>query len=190
MLGVVMGATLISIRVFAREAPRLGACIALAVVIVCAVTAPLQTPIVDPDVGMPSVAELQTLSSVYGDIAADLAARAPTPAPKVRVLYENSFAPFPDLSILYFQRTGQLIDIDRIDDVSHPEKIAADMGSSDFLLTSVPAAGLHMRGLSQRFPASADPGSADRFVAAQPEFVATKRYTLPDGEIRLYQRKR
>jgi hypothetical protein len=189
LLGVVMGAAMVSIRVFARDLHRIGGCVALAVVVCCAVTAPLNPPFVDPDVGAATPAELQALKTVYGDIAADIAARAPTPAPKVRLLYENSFAPFPDLSILYFQRTGQLIDIDRIDDVSHPEAITADLASTDFLLTSVPATGTGMRGLPRRFPTSADPASADRFVAAQTRFLVVRRYPLADGEIRLYQRQ-
>ena len=189
LLGVAMGATLISIRVFAREAPRFGSCAALALVLALGATAPLDPPFVDADVGKPTTAELQVQKAVYGDIARDLAARAPTRAPKVRLLYENSFAPFPDLSILYFQATGRLMDIDRIDDVAHPQAISADLATSDFLLTSVPATGTRMRGLPERFPTSADPAAADRFAATRPDFILVKSFALPDGAIRLYQRR-
>ena len=162
---------------------------ALALVLALGATAPLDPPFVDADVGKPTTAELQVQKAVYGDIARDLAARAPTRAPKVRLLYENSFAPFPDLSILYFQATGRLMDIDRIDDVAHPQAISADLATSDFLLTSVPATGTRMRCLPERFPTSADPAAADRFAATRPDFILVKSFALPDGAIRLYQRR-
>ena len=189
LLGVVLGAVLVSIRVFARDLPRCGPLAALIMAGCLALTAPLRPPFLDPDVGQPTTAELQRLKGIYVDIARDIALHTPTPAPKVRLFYENGFAPFPDLSLLYFHDTGQLIDVDRIDDIAHPEAIKSDLASADFLLTMVSGAGARMRGLPARFPTSADPGGADRFVAAQPGFLPMRRYPLPDGEIRLYQRR-
>ena len=46
-----------------------------------------------------------------------------------------------------------------------------------------------MPGLPVRFPTSADPAAADRFVAVAPAFLPVRRFAVPGGEIRLYQRR-
>ena len=87
LLGVVTGMALISIRVFAAGLPRFGPAAALVATVALSLTAPLDPPFVDTDVGKPAPGDLQALKAVYADLARDLAARTPQRAPKVRLLY-------------------------------------------------------------------------------------------------------
>jgi hypothetical protein len=188
MLGVVIGLALISIRVFAERAPRWGGAAALAGVVLLSLTAPLKAPFQMPDVRPATQAELQAIEKSYDAIGEALLARAPVPEPKVRVLFEHTYAPFPDLSLGFFRRTGRLIDVDRIDDLSRAEGVQ-DLLSSDFALTAVPTGPRPIWALSPRYPTTRDPAGADAFVQARPEFFLIGRYPIPDGEVRLYQRR-
>ncbi len=190
LLGVFAGLTLISIRVFADALPRYGARAALAVVVPLALFAPLEGPFLMPDVGRATPAELQRLEAVYRGVADDLVVRAGGGTLKLRQFYEDSFAPSPDLSLLYFQRTGELMDIERIDSIGDPAALEPDLSTSDFLLTVVPGAGLRrMHGFPARFPTSADPARADALAAARADFQLVRRFARPEGELRLYRRR-
>jgi hypothetical protein len=185
VVGIALGAVLISVRTCAEAFPRFGAAACLALSLALAVVVPPAAALFPP-AQAPTLAELEGLEATYRRIVADVAARSPSGPPQTLVLYEHLYAPFPNLSLLYRERTGALMDVDRVDVLdSAPPRLA----QTDFVLTLVPSGG-EVRGLEPRFPTSRDPAGADRFVAAQGRFARVGAYPVPGGELHLYQARR
>lgn len=184
LLGLVLGAALVAMGVFARAIPRFGGAAALALVLILTATASLGSPQIAAK-DAPGAAVLRGLADTYRRILDEIVARSPERPPRLLVFYEHLFAPFPNLSTLYFQRTGELMDVDRIDGLAPAAPVLDRLARTDFVLTLVPVG--PVPGLERRFPTSRDPAAADRFVAAQPRFAAVASFPIPGGRIVLYQ---
>ncbi len=193
LLGVVMGGTLIAICTFARALPRWGGVAALAVVVPLALHT--QLPLSDSAYGPangPAPAQLRELESTYQDIVSDFQTSA-SARPTVLVFYFDLFAPHLNLSILYFQRTGRLLSVARVDDLSNASALRARLARTEYALTFVPAAGQQFSRRMGRgnvhIPLSMRPSMADEFVAGQPRFELIRRVPSDDGEIRIYRNR-
>ncbi len=112
-----------------------------------------------------------------------IVARSPDGPPQVRVFYEHLFAPFPNLANLYFQRTGEVMDVDRIDTVGAAGRSSRQVGEYRFRPDHRAGASAGAWVWSRRFATSIDPGGADRFIAADPRFSMLAVFPIRDGEI-------
>lgn len=181
LVGVVLGAVLVCVQALATAFPRAatGVALILGLAIPTARALPLYTP-----EQTPTQAELKGLQQTYRRLVADAAARSPTGRPTMLVTFEHLFAPFPNLSLLYYERTRRLMDVDRLDQTD--AAALARLVKAEFVVTLMPANG-PVHGLVTRFYSSRDPAAADRWVAAQPRFARVGAYAIPGSELRLYQ---
>jgi hypothetical protein len=135
-----------------------------------------------------SSTELRTIASTYAQIVDAMVAHSHGEAPDVLVFYDDVFAPHPNIAIEYFQKTGLLPRIDRVDDLSTWSQ-AGELSNADFALTIVPESGSISRSIPDlfpRYPISSDPGRADELVRAAGFFDALGEFHVPGGEVHLY----
>ena len=109
--GTLIGGTLIFMRIFVANTSRWGALIAPIVMLVLALPSHCHSVPFAISRGCRLAIELEHYQSIYDDMV-DRIARQATPAePKVVFTFELFVAPYPNLSIRYFQRTGHFLSV-------------------------------------------------------------------------------
>jgi hypothetical protein len=186
--GTLIGGTLIFMRIFAANTSRWGAVIAPIVMLVLALPSELPLSPIRDLTGVPvERSRLEHYQSIYDDMA-DRIARQATPAePKVGFAFELFVAPYPNLSIRFFQRTGHFLSTFRIDDFANSEANSL-LADADFMVTIMPTGGTGtVPNVGGNFPTSTDPALGDARVRASGRYELASSYQVQGGEIRLYQ---
>jgi hypothetical protein len=191
LLGVVLAATLLSLDYAGRALGRRAGPLLLVLTILIALPAGLPLKNSNYYTQFPvDNAELRALAGTYAQIVDSMRAHARQPTPRVVVFYDHVFAPHPNLAIKYFQQTGRLPAIDRVDDLTG-ERWQRQLQQADFALTLVP--GTRETGpvtdLYPAYPISRDPGRADELVRQAGTFEAIGVFAVRGAEIRLYARR-
>ena len=182
LLGIVIGATLISMCTFARAFPPWGGAAVLVLSIGLAFRTHLPLSFNPPSLGSAppvdkmSRSQLQDLNSIYSRIIGIIAERTLSAEPYVIVLYEHTAALNPNLSIKYFQRTGTFLTFKPVWDLSNNPidnpivSLDKALSEAEFALTMVPLGNRQsgtIKGLNPVFSISADPARADKCVSSQ-----------------------
>jgi hypothetical protein len=103
--------------------------------------------------------------------------------------FDHMFAPHPNIAIKYFQKTGQLPKVDRVDDLADPN-VESLLSSADFVLAMAPNSkptAQPIPHLYPLYPISHDPGRADDVVQALGKFSSIGTFPVRGGEIHLYR---
>jgi hypothetical protein len=109
--------------------------------------------------------------------------------PGVIVFFDNDFAAHPNLAIGYYQKTGRLPRVARVDDLSDKAWLG-QLSEAEFALTFVPDSNQRSgvaTWLYPRYPISQDPGRAEEAVHASARFGSIGVFAVPGGEIHLYR---
>jgi hypothetical protein len=186
--GTIMGGTLIFLRIFVANTPSWGALVAP--IIVLALSLPGTLPLSPPrDLSGTPIgrAELERFQSIYDDMVGMIVRREASASPKVVFTFELFVAPYPNLSIRYFQRTGRFLLVERIDDLADHDA-AFMLANADFMVTITPTGEARtIPNLPESFPTSADPALGDARVRESGRYGLIASYQVQGGEIRLYQ---
>jgi hypothetical protein len=187
-LGIIMGSTLIFLRIFVANTPRWGALVAPFVVLALALpsTLPLSPP---RDLsGMPvSRMELEHYQSINDDMVGTIARRETSARPEVVFTFDHALMPYPNISIRHFQRTGRFLAVHRIDNFANYDA-ASLLAGADFMVTITPAGEARtVPNLSTNIPTSADPALGDARVRETGRYELIASYQVKGGEVRLYQ---
>jgi hypothetical protein len=185
-LGVIMAATLISMNFIARSLPRSDSLMILATTLLIAL--PTESPF-HKHYSASHGDELRHLADTYARIVDILSEHARRETPSVVVFYEHNFAPHPNLAIKYFQKTGHLAYVTRVDDISNIGGVRSLLLNGDFALSIVPAPTESTQlipGLGRRFPVSHDPARAEDVIHALGRFELIRTFAVRGGEIHLY----
>lgn len=186
--GTMIGGTLIFMRIFVASTSRWGALVALIVVLVLAL--PIQLPLSPPRdlTGTPvGRVELEHYQSIYDDMIDRIARRDTPEQPKVVFTFELFLAPYPNLSIRYFRRTGHFLSVYRIDDLADRDA-ASLLADADFMVTITPTGGMRtVPNVGGNFPTSTDPALGDARVRESGRYGLISGYHVQGAEIRLYE---
>jgi hypothetical protein len=187
-LGATLGGALIAMRIFAANTPRWGA--VLTPLVVVALALPFASPLKPPRYasGPPaSRVEREYFRSIFEHVAADIARSETKTKSTVIFAFEHKLAPYPNLSILHFQRTGRFLTVNRINDLAEA-RTAPLIAGAEFMVTIAPAgAARTVPNLSPTMPLSVDPGAADALIRDSGRFGLISTYPVRGGEIRLYR---
>jgi hypothetical protein len=201
-LGVIMATTIVSMDFICRSFPRSGGWVVLAVtaLIASSTTLPFSnSAYFDPAVisnTAPARAsivigedELHQIANTYENVVQDIYDHRRPNAPNIIVFFDYMFAPHPNIAIKYFQKTGHLPKVDRVDDLADPN-VQCLLSSADFVLTMAPnskATAQPIPYLYPVYPISHDPGRADDVVRALGKFSSIGIFGVRGGEIHLYR---
>lgn len=131
--------------------------------------------------------ELDNYQAIYNDMAGRIASTEMPPQPKIVFTFELVVAPYPNISIKYFQRTGRFPWIYRIDDFADPNTVAT-LSDADFVVTITPIGGADtIPNVWDKFPASREAALIDARIRGSGRFAIIAGYHLQGAEIRLYQ---
>ena len=188
-LGVIMATTLISMDFIARSLPGRGSLAILATTVLIALPSalPFQN---GPYASSYSFRgdELRQLAYTYARIVDIMSVYARRETPAIVVLYEHNLAPYPNLAIRYFQKTGHLANVTRVDDFSDIG-VRSLLLNADFALTIVPNPKKSTQlipGLGRRFPTSHAPERAEELIHTLGRFDLVDTFAVRGGEIHLY----
>jgi hypothetical protein len=132
--------------------------------------------------------ELRELAVTNARIVDSVVTHARRDIPHIVICYDHVFAPYPNLAIEYFRRTGWLPAIDRLDDAADPQG-PARIAKADFVLTLVPTPPARsLPDLYPAYPISRNPGQAEDLVHAAGQFEPVGSFAVRGGEIHLYSR--
>jgi hypothetical protein len=183
-IGSVLGATLIALRGLA-ERSRAWFMVMLAGVIVFVAAANIA--------GSPRLQDgaLQESRKTYEKIIDEIVALEQRPNPTVYVMFEDSIAAHPNVSLLHFLKTGQIANAFRIDRLDDQAAFAEQMKGADFVVSLVPASPEVRAGyrLNDRFPASRELVLGDSMVASQPDMVRVASFPWRNGNLNLYRNR-
>lgn len=184
-LGVALGAALASLYAFVGGSRVRGAA-ALALVAALAI----KTPLYSASLGSPPKERLAAQRAFSGVVDTILATE-PRDEPELVTLFEDTEAPYPNLSIMHFQRSGHVLNIHRLDALDPAGGSADAFDKADYLLTLHAAAPSAKVGytLDPRFDTSRDLAATERAVEALPAFTRAGAYPWRGGELRLYRNK-
>jgi hypothetical protein len=175
-------------QIFVANTSRRGALIAPIAMLVLALPSELPLSPIRDLTGVPvDRSTVEHYRSIYDDMV-DRIARHATPAePKVVFTFELFVAPYPNLSIRYFQRTGHFLSTFRIDDFADSDA-SSMLVDADFMVTITPSGGTGtVPNVGGNFPTSTDPALGDARVRASGRYELISSYQVQGGEIRLYQ---
>jgi hypothetical protein len=197
-IGVVLGSTLVAIMMVVKSGGQWRAYAVVTVIILFTLLTRMPLDFDPPSLGgAPQVdrftrLEIEQLGSAYRQIAETIAVQADKAQPVVTVFFHHTAAVPPNLSIEYFRRTANFLDLKDVWSLSDDKAVSAALKASDFLLAIIPAdpGKTHVPGMNSVFPISADPGQADRCIAAKSFLERSGSYPIPGGAIRLYKRRR
>jgi hypothetical protein len=186
--GTLIGGILILMQIFVANTSRRVALIAPIAMLVLALPSELPLSPIRDLTGVPvDRSTVEHYRSIYDDMV-DRIARHATPAePKVVFTFELFVAPYPNLSIRYFQRTGHFLSTFRIDDFADSDA-SSMLVDADFMVTITPSGGTGtVPNVGGNFPTSTDPALGDARVRASGRYELISSYQVQGGEIRLYQ---
>ena len=186
--GTIVGGTLILMRIFVANTPRWGALISPIIVLALAFPTALPlSPQRDLTGALVSRADLQHYQSINDDIAENIARQSTRAQPKIVVMFDFFLMPVPNLTIRYFQRTGDFLWVDRIDDLAN-QNVTSLVANADFALTMTPTGQARtVPNLWSRMPISRDPASGDARVRESGRFELVSSYLVRGGKIWLYR---
>ena len=189
-LGVILAAALISVDYLMRtlDGVRRWAVAAAALLISLPATWPLSDSNYYSRYSVTRTDLLQ-LSSTYGRMVDTMIASAQQERPGVVVFFDNDFAPHPNLAIGFYQKTGRLPRVARVDDLSEKSWLE-ELTEAEFALTFVPDTNPKSgvaTWLYPRYPISQDPARAEEVVRASGRFDSIGVFAVPGGEIHLYR---
>jgi hypothetical protein len=196
-IGVVLGSTLVAIMIVAKSADQWRAYAVMAAVILFTLFTRVPLGFDPPSLGgAPQVdrftkLEMEELGSAYQQIAETIAMQTDKPQPLVTVFFHHTAAVPPNLSIEYYRRTANFLDLMNVWNLSDDKAVSSALKTSDFLLAIVPTGpNKSVPGMNSVFPISADPGQADRCIATKSFMERSGSFPIPGGAIRLYRRKK
>jgi hypothetical protein len=183
-IGCALGATLIAVRGLAERSPAWLIATSIGVVIF-AVAANIAG-----SSGFQTDA-LQESRRTYEKIVDELVALEQRPNPTVYVMFEDSIAAHPNVSLLHFLKTGRIANAYRIDRLDHQAALAEQLRGADFVVSLVPSSPDIPAGylLSDRFPASRELSLGDARVASQPQMIRVGSFPWRNGVLNLYRNR-
>jgi len=197
-IGVVLGSTLVAIMIVVKSSDQWRAYAVMTAVILFTLFTRMPLDFDPPTFGgAPQVdrftkLEMEELGRAYQQIAGTIAAQTDKAQPVVTVFFHHTAAVPPNLSIEYFRRTANFLDLKDVWNLSDDKAVSSALKASDFLLAIIPADPnkTYVPGMNSVFPISADPGQADRCIAAKSFLERSGSYPIPGGAIRLYKRSK
>jgi hypothetical protein len=187
-LGAIMAATLITMEFIARSLPRWGSLCILAITLLIAL--PTALPFTNSSYYSDFSAsndEIRQLANTYDRVVDTMLEKVHPSPPHIIVLYDHLFAPHPNLAIKYFQKTGYLPTVDRVDELS--DIVRSQLMEADFVLSIVPSpdqSGRLIPDLYPAYPISHDPARAEDVIHDLGRFDLIGAFGIRGGEIHLY----
>jgi hypothetical protein len=184
--GIVIGLSLVALRIFGSHAPK--PAVMATPFVVALLMLPSSLPLTPPRDSSLKPYGRELLLHFQDNMEAinkAVVASETNLQPLVVFTYEHVGMPFPDLSIMHFQSTGRFLRLERIDDLAGADT-APLLSRADFVLTFVPNMPAPVADID-KYPISADLAAADVRVRATGRYNQIGAYTVRSGEVRLYQ---